>query len=57
MDSASAESSAAIDATDPGSVLEQDGHDHDHDHDHSHDHAHRSEPAGAAHVDEPTAAG
>ncbi|HTG40028.1 MAG TPA: hypothetical protein VK697_00315, partial [Methylomirabilota bacterium] len=57
MDSASAESSAAIDATDPGSVLEQDGHDHDHDHDHSHDHAHRSQPAGAAHVDEPTAAG
>ena len=59
MDSASAESSAAIDATDPGSVLEHDGHDHDHehDHDHSHDHAHRSEPADAAHVDEPTAAG
>jgi trigger factor len=57
MDSASAESSAAIDATDPGSVLDHDGHTHSHDHDHGHDHAHRSEPVDAAHADEPTPAG
>jgi trigger factor len=39
LESPSAESSAAVDATDPGSIL----HDHDHHHDHDHDH----EPASA----------
>jgi trigger factor len=45
LDSDSAASSAAIDATDPGSIIEHgDGsHSHVHDHDHSHDH----EPASA----------
>jgi trigger factor len=57
MDSPSAESSAAIDATDPGSVMEPDAHSHDHDHAHTHDHAHPSESADAAHADEPTPAG
>ena len=57
LDSESAASSAAIDATDPGSILEhEDGshhHVHDHDHDHGdHDHAepdpsHDHEPASA----------
>jgi trigger factor len=52
LDSDSAASSAAIDATDPGSIIEhEDGshahvHDHDHDHDHS-EHAHDHEPASA----------
>jgi FKBP-type peptidyl-prolyl cis-trans isomerase (trigger factor) len=55
MDSPSAESSAAIDATDPGSVMEPDAHSHDHTH--SHDHAHIAEPADATHADEPTPAG
>jgi trigger factor len=41
LESASAESSAAIEATDPGSILDQ--HDHGHEHDHEHDH----EPAPA----------
>ena len=57
MDSPSAESSAAIDATDPGSVMEPDAHSHDHDHAHTHDHAHKTEPADAAIADEPTPAG
>ena len=57
LDSASTESSAAVDATDPGSVLEHDDHGHSHDHDHSHDHAHIAEPADAAHDDQPTPAG
>ena len=60
MDSPSAESSAAIDATDPGSVLESDSHAHTHDHDHDHDHGHGAEPVDAArtaHADEPTPAG
>jgi len=56
LDSASTESSAAVDATDPGSVLEHDDHGHSHDH-HSHDHAHITEPADAAHADQPTPAG
>src|SRR5262245_25044342 len=45
LDSDSAASSAAIDATDPGSIIEhEDGsHSHVHDHDHRHDH----EPASA----------
>jgi trigger factor len=42
VDSASAEAAAAIDATDPGSVLDDDGHHHDHDHEHDHEPA----PAG-----------
>jgi trigger factor len=52
LDSDSAASSAAIDATDPGSIIEhEDGshahvHDRDHDHDHS-EHAHDHEPASA----------
>ena len=41
MESASAEASAAIDATDPGSVLDHGDHDHDHAHDHDHDHGPR----------------
>ena len=57
LDSASTESSAAVNATDPGSVLEHDDHGHSHDHDHSHDHAHITEPADAAHADQPTPAG
>jgi trigger factor len=57
MDSPSAGSSAAIDATDPGSVMEPDAHSHDHDHAHAHDHAHKTEPADAAIADEPTPAG
>jgi trigger factor len=57
MDSPSAGSSAAIDATDPGSVMEPDAHSHDHDHAHTHDHAHKTEPADAAIADEPTPAG
>ena len=44
-------------AADPGSVLEHDDHGHSHDHDHSHDHAHITEPADAAHADQPTPAG
>jgi trigger factor len=43
VDSAAAESAAAIDATDPGSILDDEGH-HHHDHDHDHDHA--PAPAG-----------
>jgi trigger factor len=43
LDSPSAESSAAIGATDPGSLGDHDNHDHDHDHDHHHHH----EPAPA----------
>jgi trigger factor len=41
----SAASSAAIDATDPGSIIEggEAGHDHDHDHDHD-DHGHGHHP-------------
>jgi trigger factor len=52
LDSASAASGAAIDATDPGSILQgadHAGHDHDHDH-HHHDHESHSqshEPASA----------
>lgn len=45
VDSPAAEASAAIGATDPGS-LDDDDHDHDHDHDHEHDHHHESAPAG-----------
>jgi trigger factor len=44
LESPSAEASAAIDATDPGSLEEHD-HDHDHDHDHHH-HDHEPAPAG-----------
>jgi trigger factor len=40
VESASAESSASIDATDPGSIP------HVHDHDHNHDHDHEPAPAG-----------
>ena len=51
LDSASAASSAAIDATDPGSIIEHDdgSHSHVHDHDHAdHDHAdHDHAPASA----------
>jgi trigger factor len=49
LDSESAASSAAIDATDPGSIIEhEDGsHSHIHDHDHDHDHSHDQEPASA----------
>jgi trigger factor len=42
LESASAESSAAIEATDPGSILDQ----HDHGHDHGHEHDHEPAPAG-----------
>jgi trigger factor len=55
MESASAEASAAIDATDPGSVLERGTHDHDHSH--NHDHAHVTESADPAEADQPTPAG
>jgi trigger factor len=49
LDSASAASSAAIDATDPGAILEGGEHaDHDHSHDHDHEgHSHSHEPASA----------
>ena len=49
LESASAEASASIDATDPGAILDGDGHDHDrdHHHDHDHDHHHHQEPAPA----------
>jgi trigger factor len=57
MESASAEASAAIDATDPGSVLEHGGHDHDHDHTHTHDHDHATGTADPAQADQPTPAG
>jgi hypothetical protein len=50
--SASAEASAAIDATDPGSIL-----DHGHTHSHDHDHNHTSESADSVRADEPTPAG
>jgi trigger factor len=40
LESSSAEASAAIDATDPGSL-----HEHHHDHDHDHDHDHQPAPA------------
>jgi trigger factor len=43
LESPSAEASAAIGATDPGSLDVDDDHDHDHDHDHHHHH----EPAPA----------
>ncbi len=43
IDSPSAEASAEIDATDPGSLG---GDDHDHDHDHDHHHHHEPAPAG-----------
>jgi trigger factor len=45
VDSASAEAAASIDAKDPGSVLDDDGH-HHHDHDHDHEHDHEPAPAG-----------
>jgi trigger factor len=51
MDSSSAESSAAVDATDPGAVLDRDANAH------THAHAHVSEPADATRADEPTPAG
>ena len=57
MESASAEASAAIDATDPGSVLEHGTHDHDHDHSHNHEHAHATGAADPAEADQPTPAG
>jgi trigger factor len=44
IDSPSAEASAEIDATDPGSLA--DDQDHDHDHDHDHHHHHEPAPAG-----------
>ncbi len=46
IDSPSAEASAEIDATDPGSLGDDAGHDHDHDHDHDHHHHHEPAPAG-----------
>ena len=57
MESASAEASAAIDATDPGSVLEHGTHNHDHDHSHNHEHAHATGAADPAEADQPTPAG
>ena len=51
MDSSSAESSAAVDATDPGAALDHDANAH------THAHAHVSEPADATRADEPTPAG
>jgi trigger factor len=56
MDEEQARSVAAVGATDPGSILEPDGHGHDHDHgdhhhhsdhDHDHDAAQSGEPAPA----------
>jgi trigger factor len=54
MESSSAESSAAIDATDPGSVIDRDSHTH---HTHDHDHAHVTTPADPDHADQPAPAG
>ena len=56
LEGPSAASSAAIDATDPGSILD---HDHDHGHAHVHDHDHDAEAATDAgeSSDEPTPAG
>ena len=45
LDSDSAASSAAIDATDPGSIIEHEDGSHSHVHDH--DHSHEGEPASA----------
>jgi trigger factor len=54
IDDDQARSVAAVGATDPGSILDPDGHDHDHsdhhhhsDHDHDHDPAESGEPAPA----------
>jgi hypothetical protein len=47
LDSDSAASSAAIDATDPGSIIEHEDGSHSHVHDHDHDHSHDHEPASA----------
>ena len=47
LDSESAASSAAIDATDPGSIIEHEDGSHHHVHDHDHDHSHDQEPASA----------
>jgi trigger factor len=47
LDSDSAASSAAIDATDPGSIVENDDGSHHHHSDHDHDHSHSHEPASA----------
>ncbi|HEX5015563.1 MAG TPA: trigger factor [Candidatus Limnocylindrales bacterium] len=47
LDSDAAASSAAIDATDPGSIIEHEDGSHSHVHDHDHDHSHDHEPASA----------
>ncbi|HET9519750.1 MAG TPA: trigger factor [Candidatus Limnocylindrales bacterium] len=57
LESPSAASSAAIDATDPGSIID---HDHDHGHAHVHDHDHGADattPDAGEPSDEPTPAG